>query len=414
MATNKTASKTTTGEKETPAEPLANKKIELPITKKKKPWWLFVLVLVASCFGYYYWEFVPKQTAEVTTVEIGDAAAAVYGTVMVEPTKQYLIRPQVNGTVTGFNLKLGDFVKKGQVIAEIVDLDFTWRLKAAEHARERAYELRKLGPTSLPAMEAKRELLVQLKKLVGKDNISKSEFEKNAAELLTLEAKVQEERVNLEGLVNRAETELEMTRNADKKRKVEAPMDGQVLELYVSDGIEVSSSSSLILLGTKEVTFRVSVNEEDVSDLKEGMKGTVKLYSYLGQEFNATVKSINPMGTNAEYSVFVELEKPPVGLLPGMSGEANIKLGMRPQVLMIPTRAVRGSIRYPFVNVVNRNGVVKRRTIKTGYRSMELTEVTEGLSKGDLVIINNQDQFQLNAKVRTRIVPKSDITDVRF
>jgi multidrug efflux pump subunit AcrA (membrane-fusion protein) len=54
--------------------------------------------------------------------------------------------------------------------------------------------------------------------------------------------------------------------------------------------------------------------------------------------------------------------------------------------------------------LVVKNGVVRRRTVKTGYRTLDFTEVVSGLSKGDRVVVEDQDRFHSGQPVRQRVV----------
>lgn len=405
-----TKASTPTTEKAAPASPAPEaprKPVELPISKRKQPWLLYLIILLAAG-GFAYWKyFVPKNVAEVTPVFRGNAAAAVYGSVTVEPTSIVIVRPQMPGTLSNFKLEKGDIVKKDQVLAEIDDPDVANKLSSAQITLRREEKLLEVGPNSLSARDQRKELVAQLKVLMEQDNIPRAEYEKNLAEYKTLESKVTTEQLDLEGNVEKARTELRLAQNADKKRLVKAPMDGVVLDVFSEIGEVANPRSNLFTVGSHTMQCRVGVNEEDVGDLKEGLECDVQLYSYPSKTFKGKIKRIIPLAVNQEYNVIVELKKPPEGLMPGMTGEANIGLAGRDDVLVIPTRAVRGSMRSPFVRVVNKNGVVENKKIKIGYRSVELCEITKGLEEGEQVIITDQDLFNPGDKVQTKLIPAS-------
>jgi multidrug efflux pump subunit AcrA (membrane-fusion protein) len=54
--------------------------------------------------------------------------------------------------------------------------------------------------------------------------------------------------------------------------------------------------------------------------------------------------------------------------------------------------------------LVVKNGVVRGRTVKTGYRTLDFTEVLSGLAKGDHVVVADQDRLRPGQPVRQRMV----------
>jgi len=51
-----------------------------------------------------------------------------------------------------------------------------------------------------------------------------------------------------------------------------------------------------------------------------------------------------------------------------------------------------------------KNGVIRRKTVKTGYRTLDFTEVVSGLTKGDRVVVADQDRLHPGEPVRVRVV----------
>ena len=73
----------------------------------------------------------------------------------------------------------------------------------------------------------------------------------------------------------------------------------------------------------------------------------------------------------------MQLEKPPDNLMAGMTGEMNIITGRHENAVLVPSRAL-------LVDqaLLVKNGVIRRRTVKTGYRTLDFTEVLERSSQG--------------------------------
>jgi hypothetical protein len=77
----------------------------------------------------------------------------------------------------------------------------------------------------------------------------------------------------------------------------------------------------------------------------------------------------------------------------------NIITGTHDNALLVPTRA----LLVDQALVVN-GGIVHARTVGVGFRTLDFTEVTNGLDEGSHVIVSDQDKFRPGETVRQRIV----------
>jgi RND family efflux transporter MFP subunit len=362
--------------------------------------WILLAVILG---GVIYWHTAtPKLIAEVGVVKKGQATAAVYGTVLVEPVVQTIVRAQISGVMSTVKIKKGDVVKEGQTLAEIIDESANQALKAATSNMENEARKRSIGPPSKPALDTKRSQVKQLAKLVAEGNIARSEYDRNMSELKTLEDKVKNEQLALDAAVETAAQKLESATVQAQQGVVRSPQDGVVLEFYTQLGEVITARNQIFLIGSKECHIRAQINEEDVGSLKEGMPASVRLYSYPNRDFAATLREVLPQGGNQEYSVILTLNAPPERLLPGMTGEINIILGRHPDVIIIPSRAVRSTGSGASVFVVEQ-GVVRQQPVKIGLHSIEMSEIVEGLKEGEQVILSDQDLFKPGQRVKCRI-----------
>src|SRR5204863_8526308 len=108
------------------------------------------------------------------------------------------------------------------------------------------------------------------------------------------------------------------------------------------DGEPVADCNQLFPASSRETYVRDEVNEEDLGEVKPGMKATVQLYAYRTKTFEARVSSVQPAADpdTQRYTVILEMEKPPDNLMAGMTGEMNIITGTHENALLVPTRAL--------------------------------------------------------------------------
>jgi RND family efflux transporter MFP subunit len=186
-----------------------------------------------------------------------------------------------------------------------------------------------------------------------------------------------------------------------KNSEVRAPIDGVLTNVQTIDGELVSDGNELFTVSSHKNYVRGEVNEEDVGEVKAGMKAKVQLYAYRTKTFTAHVSSVQPAAdpTTQRYTVVLEMEDPPDNLMTGMTGEMNIITGTHKNALLVPTRAL-------LVDqaLVVKGGTVHSRTVGVGFRTLDFAEVTSGLTEGSRVIVSDQDKFHPGEAVRQRMV----------
>ena len=190
-----------------------------------------------------------------------------------------------------------------------------------------------------------------------------------------------------------------------KNSEVRSRIDGLLTNIKTIDGELVAEGNELFTVSSRKNYVRGEVNEEDVGEVKPGMKAIVQLYAYRTQQFAARVSSIQPAADpeTQRYTIVLEMEKPPDNLMAGMTGEMNIITGAHENVLLVPTRALLVDQAW-----IVKDGSVQRRTVKVGYRTLDFSEAISGLSEGDRVVLSDQDRLRLGQAVRQRkidIVP---------
>src|SRR5205823_13859869 len=167
------------------------------------------------------------------------------------------------------------------------------------------------------------------------------------------------------------------------------------------DGELVAEGNELFTVSSRKNYVRGEVNEEDVGEVKPGMKAIVQLYAYRTQQFAARVSSIQPAADpeTQRYTIVLEMEKPPDNLMAGMTGEMNIITGAHENVLLVPTRAL-------LVDqaLVVKHGIVHARTVKVGFRTLDFAEAITGVTEGDHVVLSDQDKLHPGEPVRQRMV----------
>src|ERR1700736_5644619 len=96
------------------------------------------------------------------------------------------------------------------------------------------------------------------------------------------------------------------------------------------------------------------------------------------------------------------MDKPPDNLMADVTGEMNIVTGTHENAVLVPTRAL-------LVDqaLIVKHGIVQRRTVKAGFRTLDFTEALRGVAVGDHVVVADQDKLRPGQPVRQRRVDVS-------
>jgi RND family efflux transporter MFP subunit len=377
-------------------------KLKLP--KSKTVLWIGAAAAVVL-FALAYFFLMP--VAEVATVQRGTAISAVYGTVRIEPAFVVRVRAQNDGFIrladpfSAGRGAIGKGVERGELLATITDEETSRQLKQARTDLQAAVDRAAVPLPSSELLKAAEDNLQRLEKVVSSGNVPAVEYQKAKSEVNRLRGAVETERIerdrNLKSLQETAKKlEAEM-----KNAEVRSQIDGILTNVQTIDGELVSDGNELFTVSSRKTYVRGEVNEEDVGEVKPGMKAKVQLYAYRTRTFTGRVTSIQPAAdpTTQRYTVVLEMENPPENMMVGMTGEMNIITGVHENALLVPTRA----LLVDQALVVN-GGIVQRRTVNVGFRTLDFSETLSGVAEGDHVIVADQDKFRSGQPVRQRMV----------
>jgi RND family efflux transporter MFP subunit len=361
-------------------------------------------VSLVALFALAYFFLMP--VAEVATVRRGTAISAVYGTVRIEPTFVVRVRAQNDGFIRlaeAFSAgrgAIGKSVEKGQLLATIADQETSRQLKQARADLQAANDRAALPLPSSELLKAAEDNLQRLEKVVGSGNVPAVEYQKAKSEVNRLRGAVESERIERDRNLNSLEETTKKLEAQMKNAEVRSPMDGILTNVQTIDGELVSDGNELFTVSSRKTYVRGEVNEEDVGEVKPGLKAKVQLYAYRTRTFTARVTSVQPAAdpTTQRYTVVLEMNDPPDNLMVGMTGEMNIITGVHESALLVPTRA----LLVDQALVVN-GGIVQPRTVKVGFRTLDFSEVLNGLALGDHVVLSDQDKFHSGQPVRQRM-----------
>ena len=361
--------------------------------------------MAALIFGAIY--FLRMPVAEVEKVVRGTAISAVYGTVRIEPVFVVHVRAQNTGfsrladAMAAGRGAVGKRVAKDELLATIADETATRQLKQAQADLSAAEEQARLELPSSEPLKIAEANVQRLEKLTSLSNVPAVEYEKAKSEAKRLRDVLQTEKIERERSLDALREAVKKAQTLTNRLEIRARMDGILSDIKAIDGELVSDGAELFTISSSRNYVHGEVNEEDVGEVKVGMKAILQMYAYRTRQFSAKVTSIVPAADpeTQRYTVLLDLQKPPENLLAGMTGEMNIITGQHENALLAPSRAL-------FVDQILRVklGLVEKRTVRVGYRTLEFSEVLDGLKEGDHVVVSDQDKLRPGQFVRQRMV----------
>ncbi|MDJ0646791.1 MAG: HlyD family efflux transporter periplasmic adaptor subunit, partial [Flavobacteriaceae bacterium] len=157
-------------------------------------------------------------------------------------------------------------------------------------------------------------------------------------------------------------------------------INGKVYALYKEPGEIVSTREPLAAVGSAlNFIIEMLVDEVDIVRIAENQEVLISLDAYEGLVFKGSVTKIYPKKDerNQTFTVEALFHTPPKKLYPGLSGEANIVIAKKDNVLAIPKAYLIDENK-----VKTDDGLVE---ITIGLENMDLVEVVAGINESTYI-----------------------------
>lgn len=357
---------------------------------------LIFFSIIAAAIAIFF-AFRNQEQIQYRTVKVikGNLTPSVSATGRVIPTVLVNVGSQITGTIKKIYVDFNDKVKKDQLLIELDQDIYRARVLEAEANVESAKAQLNKAKAELANQEADYN---RLKDLFDKGFISKSEYDATAYSYESARALFEAANSSLKN----AQANLDVAMANLDKTVIRSPINGIVLSLDVEEGQTVSASlqaPTLLSVGNlNEMEIHVSVDEADIGRVKEGMKVVFYVDSYPDKEFDGAVHKMHYSAKIEQnvvtYNTIIKVKNDDLLLRPGMTANVKIIIDTKKDVLLIPNKALR--VRFPdetqikghSVWILQNNKPVKK-TVKLGLSDNDNTEVIEGLTEGDIVIIES-------------------------
>ena len=367
---------------------------------------ILFLVIVAGIV-YYHFRLSPVsvQTAIPKQQDLMDT---VFGTGTLEAKTVVSISPRSTGQLVELFADQGDNVKTGQTLCKMAADDLKQQLKMSENELEvtkatikRQATIKRLDAeiASAQATYDYAQLAFQRSERLFKANVeTQADFDKQtearkvAASAL---ARAQAQKNEAELTMVKQSAQIEYNRTKLAETILTSPFDGVVIRRNRESGAVVNPGVSIMeIAATDEIWASVWVDEITISKLKIGQKAQVVFRSQPDQPYSATVRRLSRETDREtrEFMVDLALEKLPDNWTLGQRLEANIMIQKLEGRLCVPTKMIRWEKNSPFILVLD-NGRIGKRPLKLGLQTKMATEIIEGLSTDDRLVLFPDDHL---------------------
>jgi macrolide-specific efflux system membrane fusion protein len=374
--------------------------------KGNKRLWALVIVIVLAVISTTLWLLQQskseKETVryEQTRVKRGDILVGFDSDGSIEFSKVSL-RFNVSGTISKILVSEGDKVKKGDSIARLDSQDYQnqYQLALANLQKAQEEKTKSLLDYELKIKNLENELQ-QLKDEYQEmealpEAYSANEIKIKKAEIETKELEYQKLLKEYEMLKNQElseyELQVKMARDNLENTILYAPVSGVVLGLSKKVGERITEDQDFATIHeNNKVQATTDVIEYDISQIEVGQKVYVTVEALPDQKFVGRVSKINFLASDdssglVNYSVVVDIENPSPELKDGMTCVITFVRKEVQNCLIVPYEAVKMVNGKQVVLVVDENGQMDEREIKTGFTDGNSVEVLEGLKEGEIV-----------------------------
>jgi RND family efflux transporter MFP subunit len=331
-------------------------------------------------------------------------SVTVTGTLAAD--EQVMLSLKVTGRLEELNVDLGSRVTRGQVIARLTPTDFELRLQQATAALQQARVRLGLAADGLDdTVEVERTSLVRQQKALldeaklQRDRIAtfvdrgisaKADLDTADAQLQVADGRYQdalEEARNRQAILAQRRSELALARQQLEDTTLKSPIDGIVRERLAFAGEYRAAGTPIVTVVRQHpLRLQLSVPERAATEIRIGQKVKVTVEGD-PDVHEGRVARLSPAITEGNRSLPLEAEVPNPAdrLRTGTFARAEIVTSEQPGIVIPHTALLTFAGVEKVLTVADGKALEKR--VRSGRRFDETIEILEGLTPGDLVIV---------------------------
>jgi HlyD family secretion protein len=399
-----------------------------------------IVLLIVVAFVFVRSRAKTQSSFQTQALARGDLTATIGATGTVRANQSAVLVWQTTGTVDQVNVKVGDQVNKGDVLAsllqtslpqnvilaqtdlvsaqqaltDLLNSDTTranaWiALRNAQTAYKNALNNRTAlnGPVTYQAVVMVQVGPISVPQLrTYRSNPDPTDIANADAQLALAKAQLEDAQRAYDRVqggpnsndLSAAQARVDAAQAALSVAHVTAPFSGTITQAQPTSGDQIAMGAQAFRLDDlSSLLVDVQVSEVDINSVSMGQPVTITLDAVSGKQYNGTVSEVSQAGNitsgEVDFTVTVKLTDADPQVKPGMTAAVNIVVNQVKNQLLIPNQAVRLVNGQKVVYILT-NNQPKQVVVTLGASSDTMSAVTgSNLNVGDLIILNPPAQF---------------------
>jgi len=400
-----------------------------------------IVLLIVVAFVFVRSRAKTQSSFQTQALARGDLTATIGATGTVRANQSAVLLWQTTGTVDQVNVKVGDQVNKGDVLASLLQTSLpqnvilaqtdlvsaqqaltdllnsdttranSWiALRNAQTAYKNALNNRTAlnGPVTYQAVVIVQVGSVPVPQVrTYHSNPDPTDIANADAQLALAKAQLEDAQRTYDRVqggpnsddLSAAQARVDAAQATLSVAHITAPFNGTITQAQPTAGDQIALGAQAFRLDDlSSLLVDVQVSEVDINSVAVGQPVTITLDAVSGKTYNGTVTEVSQAGNTTsgevDFTVTVKLTDADTQVKPGMTAAVNIVVNQVKNQLLVPNQAVRLVNSQKVVYVLT-NNQPKQVVVTLGASSDTMSAVTGGnLNVGDLIILNPPVQFQ--------------------
>lgn len=386
--------------------------------KKSK---ILIILLILGVGGYFVYdkffkvkeeevEFITKKAKKGSFNKKVDATGEIFATELID------VGAQVSGQIKKLYVKLGDQVKKGDMIASI---DSSTQQNSIDNKEAQLAIYKAQLESAKVALNIAKTQFDRENALFSKNATSKQEFESAKNTYSANSAKIKE----LEAQIKQTNIELSTAKINLGYTKITAPRDGTVVSVQVEEGQTVNANQTtptiVNIADLSHVKMKMQIAEGDITKIKVGTPVEYSILSEPTKKFKTTVSSIDPglttlsdgsygssssskssyssssSSSSAVYYYAQSIVDNKDGILRiGMTTQNELLIANVEDAIIVPSIGIKKDENGTFVYLL-KDGKPVKTAVKTGIKDNLDTQIISGINEGDEIITSQGSSSEI-------------------
>ena len=382
---------------------------------------ILIILLILGVGGYFVYdkffnikdekvEFITKKAKKGSFSKKVDATGEIFATELID------VGAQVSGQIKKLYVKLGDQVKKGDMIASI---DSSTQQNSIDNKEAQLAIYKAQLESAKVALNIAKTQFDRENALFAKNATSKQEFESAKNTYSANSAKIKE----LEAQIKQTNIELSTAKINLGYTKITAPRDGTVVSVQVEEGQTVNANQTtptiVNIADLSHVKMKMQIAEGDITKIKVGTPVEYSILSEPTKKFQTTVSSIDPglttlsdgsygssssskssyssssSSSSAVYYYAQSIVDNKDGILRiGMTTQNELLIANVEDAIIVPSIGIKKDENGTFVYLL-KDGKAVKTAVKTGIKDNLDTQIISGINEGDEIITSQGSSSEI-------------------